>query len=122
MLHLYLAIAAAIVPFTSATAPGAIALDSLTFDKIVGKHNADILVKFDKQYPYGDKEDTFKALAKDLASSSLLVAEVGDQPVTLAGMYPCINIFLPPMPSTHMAWEEGCFYPATYTYALLVLT
>eukprot|EP00045_Choanoeca_perplexa_P003459 m.31291 g.31291 ORF g.31291 m.31291 type:complete len:244 (+) comp12054_c0_seq1:112-843(+) len=70
---------AAALTSSQANAPGAIALDTYTFDKIVGKHNAPLLVKFDKQYPYGDKEDAFKAFAKDIASTTLLVAEVGVQ-------------------------------------------
>ena len=41
---------------------GAISLDSFTFDKLVGGF-FDVLVKFDKQYPYGDKEDAWKDLS-----------------------------------------------------------
>ena len=36
-------------------------------------------MKIDKQYAYGDKEDAFKEFVKDVAASSLLVAEVGVQ-------------------------------------------
>ena len=38
-----------------------------------------MLLKIDKQYPYGDQEDAFKEFVKDVASSSLVVAEVGVQ-------------------------------------------
>ena len=76
MFKLYLVAVAAILAVSHANAPGAITLDTMTFDKIVGQHSAAILVRFDKQYPYGDKDDAFKAFAKDMASSSLLVAEV----------------------------------------------
>ncbi|XP_020894627.1 endoplasmic reticulum resident protein 29 [Exaiptasia diaphana] len=56
---------------------GAVGLDSLTFDKIIKNHRA-VLVKFDKQYAYGDKEDVFKEFCKKAASQpQLLVAEVG---------------------------------------------
>jgi len=53
----------------------------LTFDKVVGSQ-FDVLVKFDKQYPYGDKEDAFKAFTERIGntkSSRFLVAEVGVQ-------------------------------------------
>jgi len=53
-------------------------LDSFTFDKIVDGSRP-VLVKFDKQYAYGDKEDAFKDFASAMAESSLLVAEVGVQ-------------------------------------------
>lgn len=61
-----------------ATARGAVGLDSLVFDKVVDGSKT-VLVKFDKQYAYGDKEDAFKEFVKDVAASSLLVAEVGVQ-------------------------------------------
>ena len=35
---------------------GAIELDSFTFNKIVGTPHFDVIVKFDKAYPYGDEE------------------------------------------------------------------
>lgn len=37
------------------------------------------IVKFDKQYAYGEKEDAWKAFATDMAPTSVLVAEVGVQ-------------------------------------------
>jgi len=58
---------------------GVIQLDSLTFDKIVGKFDA-TLVKIDVQYPYGEQHDEFGLLSKELVKTSdLLIAEVGVQ-------------------------------------------
>lgn len=55
---------------------GSVSLNTGVFDKVVGKHKA-VLVKFDETYPYGEKQDVFKEVAKDtISQSDVLVAEV----------------------------------------------
>mmetsp|Transcript_92426 Transcript_92426/g.128305 ORF Transcript_92426/g.128305 Transcript_92426/m.128305 type:complete len:246 (-) Transcript_92426:174-911(-) len=79
MLRLAVLVAALAAVMPSAfAARGALTLDSLTFDKVV-TGNQQILVKFDKQYPYGEKEDAYKEFLKDVAKTTLLVGEVGVQ-------------------------------------------
>ena len=69
-----------LISLMHAASLGAINLDDFTFDKIVDG-SRDVLVKFDKDYPYGDDEDEFKALCKTVAplKTSLIIAEVGVQ-------------------------------------------
>jgi endoplasmic reticulum protein 29 len=54
---------------------GVIPLDSLTFDKVVDGSKP-VLVKFDKAYPEGGKEDAFQTFAKAMASTTLIIGEV----------------------------------------------
>eukprot|EP00992_Anisonema_acinus_P000125 TRINITY_DN10045_c0_g1_i1.p1 TRINITY_DN10045_c0_g1~~TRINITY_DN10045_c0_g1_i1.p1 ORF type:complete len:240 (+),score=77.15 TRINITY_DN10045_c0_g1_i1:56-775(+) len=62
---------------------GVVGIDSVTFDKLVGTPNFHVLVKFDKQYPYGDKEDQFKEFAKRMGELTtipdVLITQVGVQ-------------------------------------------
>lgn len=51
---------------TEATAGGALKLDNYTFDKMLAIPDLTVLVKFDKSYAYGEKEDAFKTLSKQV--------------------------------------------------------
>lgn len=68
-----------------ATAMGALKLDNYTFDKSLKIPGYTILTKFDKSYAYGDKEDEFKALCKQVHTvpkffiAEIPVQEYGDK-------------------------------------------
>mmetsp|Transcript_5608 Transcript_5608/g.9351 ORF Transcript_5608/g.9351 Transcript_5608/m.9351 type:complete len:242 (-) Transcript_5608:70-795(-) len=59
------------------TAQGALKLDNYTLDKVLAMPGHSVLVKFDKSYAFGEKEDEFKTLCK-LAYSvqNFLIGEV----------------------------------------------
>eukprot|EP01062_Namystynia_karyoxenos_P027989 TRINITY_DN212_c1_g1_i2.p2 TRINITY_DN212_c1_g1~~TRINITY_DN212_c1_g1_i2.p2 ORF type:complete len:239 (+),score=118.63 TRINITY_DN212_c1_g1_i2:76-792(+) len=78
-LAVFAAAAALCAPAAGTPKKGVITIDTFSFDKIVdGSRN--VLVKFDKEYPYGDKEDAFKKFAESVVHiDGLLIAEVGVQ-------------------------------------------
>ena len=57
---------------------GILKLDNTTFDRIVDGHR-NVLVRFDKEYAYGDENDAWKEFAKTVAESAadMLIADVG---------------------------------------------
>ncbi|CAG2171496.1 unnamed protein product [Oppiella nova] len=58
---------------------GSVVLDSFTFDKIVTKFKTS-LVKFDIQYPYGEKHEEFEKVSQMAKSiGDIVMAEVGVQ-------------------------------------------
>lgn len=71
---------------TAISDKGVIYLDDLTFDKVVDR-SRDVLVRFDKEYPWGDEHDAFKELATTVGESdtSLLVVGV---PISNSDTYP----------------------------------
>jgi endoplasmic reticulum protein 29 len=57
---------------------GLLELDNCTFDRLVGGSSA-MMVRFEKEYPYGDADDAYKELAKAVGDSdaAALVATIG---------------------------------------------
>jgi len=56
--------------------PGTVTVDTFTFDKILRNFDV-VLAKFDDKYPYGEKQDQFKAFAEHVANTkNLLLAEI----------------------------------------------
>merc|ERR1719387_1816987 len=76
---------AAFAPQVGATAMGAVKLDNYTIDKVLAFPGITWLVKVDKSYAYGEKEDAFKELCKlaspvkDLVIGEIPVQEYGDK-------------------------------------------
>mmetsp|Transcript_62337 Transcript_62337/g.150254 ORF Transcript_62337/g.150254 Transcript_62337/m.150254 type:complete len:168 (-) Transcript_62337:298-801(-) len=62
----------------SAADYGILDLDNTTFDRVVGQGLA-VLVRVDKEYPYGDSDDAWKEVGAAVGSSDakLLLAHVG---------------------------------------------
>eukprot|EP00811_Abedinium_folium_P007918 NODE_17307_length_950_cov_6.518834.p1 GENE.NODE_17307_length_950_cov_6.518834~~NODE_17307_length_950_cov_6.518834.p1 ORF type:complete len:283 (-),score=74.22 NODE_17307_length_950_cov_6.518834:101-844(-) len=76
-LTLFLLLLSALSCSVEGTAQGALKLDNYTFDKMMAMSGHSFLVKFDKSYPYGEKEDEFKVLCKLAhALPQFFVAEV----------------------------------------------
>jgi endoplasmic reticulum protein 29 len=79
------AVVSMLVSEGSATAMGAVKLDNYTFDKMITTPGLTWLVKVDKSYAYGDKEDAFKELCKlafpvkDFLLGEIPVQEYGDK-------------------------------------------
>lgn len=77
MLLLSAAVAAALLPGAHASALGAMKLDNYTFDKMLSVPGLSLMVKIDKSYAYGEKEDAFKEVAKlAYPVKNFIVAEV----------------------------------------------
>jgi hypothetical protein len=78
-------VGAALVAGADATAMGALKLDNMTLAKMVEAPGMKLLVKFDKSYAYGDKEDAFKEICKlayplkDFLIGEVPVQEYGDK-------------------------------------------
>lgn len=78
-------LSAAIARHGAATGMGAVKLDNYTFEKTMSLQGMSWLVKVDKSYAYGEKEDAFKELCKlaypvkDFLIGEIPVQEYGDK-------------------------------------------
>ena len=56
---------------------GVLMLDNITFDRVVGGNHA-AFVRVDKEYSYGDGDDAFRELAKEVGEStaSVLIGQI----------------------------------------------
>ncbi|KAF8072473.1 Erp29 [Scenedesmus sp. PABB004] len=68
------------------TDKGVIYLDDMTFDKVVDR-SRDVLVRFDREYPWGDEHDAFKELATTVGGSDTPLLVVG-VPISNSETYP----------------------------------
>ncbi|XP_034952692.1 protein windbeutel [Chelonus insularis] len=76
-LIIFITIIVAIKLVNSEDCKGCVALDTLSFDKVINKFKAS-LVKFDVAFPYGDKHDEYGKVALSTKDTEdLLVAVVG---------------------------------------------
>ncbi|GBF99629.1 hypothetical protein Rsub_12308 [Raphidocelis subcapitata] len=71
------ALVAALPVAASLQDPGIVYLDDLTFDKVVNGRD-DVLVRFDREYPWGDAHEMYRQLAAALGDA--------DAPLTVAGV------------------------------------
>lgn len=64
------------ISLTQSHTPGTVTVDTFTFEKIIRNFDV-VLAKFDDKYPYGEKQDQFKAFAEHVANTkNLLVVEI----------------------------------------------
>lgn len=80
--HFLVLVLVAVQPFGGVDAlvcQGCLELDDLTFDSVVSRFKT-VLVKFDIQFPYGDKHAAFEQFARELGelkTSGVIAAAVG---------------------------------------------
>lgn len=76
--HFLVLVLVAVRPFNEADAlvcQGCLELDDLTFDSVVSRFET-VLVKFDIQFPYGDKHTAYEQFARELKTNDVIAAAV----------------------------------------------